>query len=237
MLPVHTFQCSTPGRNTRRQPKSCFGENQLLPGSISFSLQPTSHPRVLHCSPVRPSRCLSTTFSLLMGSSPGFGSDANDYLFALFTLAFTVPPGDNPLGSRVHQLVGSFFNRHAVEGLVPLRLLVDVWFQVYFTPLTGVLFTFPSRYLFTIDLKEYVALPVSSGRFTQATRVLSYSRTLTEEVLRFRIRDYYPLGFIFPDDSPNETLCNSSCVNTASAPYNPHASREARCSIVLSFWF
>ena len=31
-----------------------------------------------------------------------------------------------------------------------LRLLVGVWFQVYFTPLIGVLFTFPSRYLFTI---------------------------------------------------------------------------------------
>ena len=28
----------------------------------------------------------------------------------------------------------------------PLRLLVDMRFQIYFTPLTGVLFTFPSRY-------------------------------------------------------------------------------------------
>jgi len=31
-----------------------------------------------------------------------------------------------------------------------LELLVDMWFQVLLTPLTGVLFTFPSRYLFTI---------------------------------------------------------------------------------------
>ena len=31
-----------------------------------------------------------------------------------------------------------------------LRLLVGIRFQVYFTPLIGVLFTFPSRYLFTI---------------------------------------------------------------------------------------
>ena len=31
-----------------------------------------------------------------------------------------------------------------------LRLLVSIRFQVYFTPLVGVLFTFPSRYLFTI---------------------------------------------------------------------------------------
>jgi hypothetical protein len=31
-----------------------------------------------------------------------------------------------------------------------LRLFVGIRFQVYFTPLIGVLFTFPSRYLFSI---------------------------------------------------------------------------------------
>ena len=98
----------------------------------------------------------------------------------------------------MHQLVGSFFNRHAVEVLRPLLLLVDMWFQIYFTPLTGVLFTFPSRYLFTIDLKKYVALPVSSGVFTRAIRVSSYSRTTAIEMLWFRVRDYYPLESSFP---------------------------------------
>ena len=78
LLPLKTFQCSTPRRNTRRQPKSCFGENQLLLSSISFSLQPSSHPRTLHDSPVRPSPRISTRFSLLKGSSPSFGSTAND---------------------------------------------------------------------------------------------------------------------------------------------------------------
>ncbi|PCI30558.1 serine acetyltransferase [Candidatus Kaiserbacteria bacterium] len=56
-----------------------------------------------------------------------------------------------------------------------------MWFQFYFTPLTGVLFTFPSRYLFTIDLNEYLALPVSTGGFTRAIRVPSYSRILAKE--------------------------------------------------------
>ena len=74
LLPVKTIQCSTPKGNARRQPKSCFGENQLLPGSISFSLLTTSHPRLLHGSPVRTSIYLSTNFILLMASSPGFGS-------------------------------------------------------------------------------------------------------------------------------------------------------------------
>src|SRR3989338_7545267 len=76
--PIRTFQCSTPQRNIRRKPESSFGENQLLPGSISFSLQPTSHPRMLHNSRVRPSLLISEKFSLLMGSSPSFGSDTYD---------------------------------------------------------------------------------------------------------------------------------------------------------------
>src|SRR3989338_2176450 len=76
--PVRTFQCSTPIGTKRRKPKSSFGENQLLRGSISFSLQPTSHPEMLHNLWVRPSRCISTAFSLLMGSSPRFGSNMYD---------------------------------------------------------------------------------------------------------------------------------------------------------------
>ena len=40
--------------------------------------------------------------------------------------------------------------RHpSVDGLRPL---VSVWFQVLFTPLLGVLFTFPSQYWFAIGL-------------------------------------------------------------------------------------
>src|SRR5690554_3071005 len=78
LRPIQTFQCSTPGRNTRRKPESSFGENQLLPSSISFSLQPTSHPEMLHNLWVRASLRISTKFTLLMGSSPGFGSDTYD---------------------------------------------------------------------------------------------------------------------------------------------------------------
>ncbi len=75
---IETFQCSTPNRNIRRKPESSFGENQLLQGSISFSLQPTSHPKILHNLRVRPSLSISGEFSLLMGSSRCFGSDTFD---------------------------------------------------------------------------------------------------------------------------------------------------------------
>ena len=40
-------------------------------------------------------------------------------------------------------------------------------FRYYFIPLIGVLLTFPSRYLFTIDLEEYLALDHSRPKFRQ----------------------------------------------------------------------
>ena len=42
--------------------------------------------------------------------------------------------------------------------LARLRPLVSVWFQGLFTPLLGVLFTFPSRYWFTIGLSGVSSL-------------------------------------------------------------------------------
>jgi hypothetical protein len=62
------------------------------------------------------------------------------------------------------QLVGSLSKRHAVsppttrKRRVFLRLLVSIWFQVLFHPPLGVLFTFPSRYLFTIGHRRVFSL-------------------------------------------------------------------------------
>lgn len=55
-----------------------FGENQLSPGSVSFSLLPTAHPRMSHDPPVRASSRFYPTFTLAMGSSPGFGPAVPD---------------------------------------------------------------------------------------------------------------------------------------------------------------
>jgi hypothetical protein len=56
------------------------------------------------------------------------------------------------------QLVGSLCKRHAVTESFPLRLVVGTRFQVLFTPLFGVLFTFPSRYWSTIGLPGVFSL-------------------------------------------------------------------------------
>ena len=44
------------------------------------------------------------------------------------------------------------------HGIAPLRPLVSTRFQVLFTPLFEVLFTFPSRYWFTIGLSGVFSL-------------------------------------------------------------------------------
>ena len=126
---VRFFQCSTPQRNTRRKPESSFGENQLLQRSISFSLQPTSHPKILHNLRVRPSLNISEEFSLLMGSSRCFGSDTYDER-AIHT-RFRCGSGGLPLNHAVrinslaHSSIGTLSRsrtsstpcRHAVSDL------------------------------------------------------------------------------------------------------------------------
>ena len=62
----------------------------------------------------------------------------------------------------------------------PLLPLVSAWFQVLFTPLLGVLFTFPSQYWFTIGLSGVFSLTgwcrqIQTGRLrprpTQGTAI------------------------------------------------------------------
>jgi len=55
-----------------------FEENQLSPGSISISPLPTGHPTALQRRKVRAFSPHYRTFTLPMGSSPGFGSTPRD---------------------------------------------------------------------------------------------------------------------------------------------------------------
>src|ERR1700759_539465 len=94
-----------------------------------------------------------------------------------------------------------------------LRPLVSTRFQVLFTPLTGVLFTFPSRYWFTIGLQGVFSLTRWSSwilagflvsRDTQGTRrssqhvvyraVTVYGRSF--QIVRLRCK------FVTPYDGP-----------------------------------
>ena len=85
---------------------------------------------------------------------------------ALFRLAFTMPPA-NALSlpyQITRWIVLQKARRHRTSRL---RLLVRTQFQVLFHSPPGVLLTFPSRYLFSIDRKIYLALEGGPPRFSQ----------------------------------------------------------------------
>jgi hypothetical protein len=89
----------------------------------------------------------------------------------------------------------------------PLRLLVGIRFQVSFTPLIGVLFTFPSRYLFTIGHQGVFRL---GGWSPHLQTGLHVSRPTQGPIRRSRIRGCHPLRPAFPD--------RSACNHTGHGP-------------------
>ena len=83
-----------------------------------------------------------------------------------------------------------------------LRLLVSIQFQIYFTPLIGVFFTFPSRYLFTIGHWGVLRL----GGWSPHVQTRFHVSRLTQEYICFLpVRGYHPLWLNFPDDSSSYT--------------------------------
>ena len=84
---------------------------------------------------------------------------------------------------------------------VPLRLLVGIRFQVSFTPLIGVLFTFPSRYLFTIGHTRVFRL----GGWSPHVQTGLHVSRLTQGSLSFLpVRGYHPLRPHFPEGSSSK---------------------------------
>ncbi len=134
--PICSFQCSTPSGNTRRQPKSCFGENQLLRNSISFSLLTTSHPMVLYGQPVRASTKFYLRFTLLMASSSRFGSHPCPIIRAFYA-RFHCASAGLPLRQRTkvyspaHSSIGTPSTRRSST---PCKCMVS---DLFHSPLRG----------------------------------------------------------------------------------------------------
>ena len=74
-------------------------------------------------------------------------------------------------------------------------------FRFYFTPLTGVLFAFPSRYWFTIGRWGIFSLGGWSPRIPTGFHVSRSTWDTSRAALRFRLRGSHPLWPIFPDRS------------------------------------
>src|SRR5678815_1984677 len=84
-------------------------------------------------------------------------------LNALFRLAFAPAPSFSDLTSPHARNSSAHSSKGTPSGYRPKPATPSdcLWargFRYYFTPLIGVLFTFPSRYSFTIGRQEYLAL-------------------------------------------------------------------------------
>ena len=83
-----------------------------------------------------------------------------------------------------------------------LHLLVSIRFQVLFHSPPGVLFTFPSRYWFTIGHDLVFSLAGWSRLFPAGFHVPRRTQVPSHRLFAFRIRDSHPLRCTFPDASP-----------------------------------
>ena len=91
---------------------------------------------------------------------------------------------------------------------------MDARFQVCFTPLTAVLFAFPSRYWFTIGHQGVFSLGGWSPRIQTAFHVHRPNWDTGRFGKGFRLKGYHPLWPDFPVRSPNRS-------NTTTRSRNP----------------
>ena len=124
---------------------------------IGLSPLPTSHPNHFQRILVRSSNRCYPIFNLLMGRSQSFASTASNYTPCSDSLSLRLRKLTylTWLETVTRRLIMQKARRH---GIAPLRPLVGVRFQVLFTPVCPVLFTFPSRYLSTIGLSRVFSL-------------------------------------------------------------------------------
>ena len=104
------------------------------------------------------------------------------------------------------------------HGTSPLRLLVSVRFQVSFTPLVGVLFTFPSRYSCTIGRRGVFRLGGWSPHVRTGFHVPRPTRGPPETL---RLRGCHPLRRTFPD--PSASPCAATGLVRFRSPLLPES--------------
>ena len=103
---------------------------------------------------------------------------------------------------------------------IALSLLVGTRFQVLLTPLAGVLFTFPSRYWFTIGRRLVFSLGRWSSRIPTGFHVSRGTQVPVGSCHHFRLRGYHPLWPAVPGCSTSGAICNSTMTGPTTPP-NP----------------
>ena len=147
----------------QHSPSSDFGENQLSRGLISLSLLLTSHLRIFQHPRVRSSTACYRSFNLLISRSPPLRVYCQR-LGRTFRTRFRFASAAEQLRLATDNNSQTHYAKGRRSLLAELPHIVCNRFQVYFTPLAGVLFTFPSRYLFTIGRQVVFSLIPWSGQ-------------------------------------------------------------------------
>ena len=154
---------------------------------ISLSLRSTAHPVTFQRQSVRTSTRCYPSFILAMDRSLGFGSAPCDYTpisdslsLRLRFLNLTLPHRSNSL---THDTKGT--PSHCIRRYIVLRLYVDTRFQDLFHSPLGVLFTFPSRYLFAIDRSVVFSLGRWSSQIPTGFHVSRCTQETTTAVSSF----------------------------------------------------
>src|SRR5690606_12531774 len=113
------------------------------------------------------------------------------------------------------------------HGTSPLQPLVSTRFQVLFTPLFGVLFTFPSRYWFTIGLSGVFSLTSWCGQI-QAGFLRSRPTQDTTSAVLLTCTGLSPISRSFPPSS-------SSRYNSHVVVLQPAICRNTYCLASIVF--
>ena len=131
-----------------------------------------------------------------MGRSPGFGSTIYNY-FALLRLGFPSAPLLSNLTSLCIVTRWPVLQKVRGRTYIVLPLIVNIGFQVLFHSPPGVLFTFPSRYYFSIGHQVVFSLggwsPLLPTGFLVSRGTLDYS----SNSYRFAYRTFTSYGGTF----------------------------------------
>src|SRR5688500_996413 len=182
-----------------------FGENQLSRSLIGLSPLHTGHPPGFQPWWVRSSTQSYLSFNLPMRRSLRFGSTACDSN-ALFRLAFaTAPPhGLTSPHTITHMLILQKARSHITQGPKSLQAPTACRHTVSGTiarPLTGALFTFPSRYSCTIGHQGVFRLTRWSWQIHTGFLGPRATWDPLQQSNQFRLPDSHGLRRHFPEAS------------------------------------
>src|SRR6202042_2507517 len=185
-----------------------FEENQLSRSLIGLSPLHTGHPPGFQPWWVRASTRSYPRFTLPMRRSPRFGSTARDS-DALFRLGFptATPHGLTSPRTVTRRLILQKARGHPPKG-APTACRHTVSGTIS-RPLTGVLFIFPSRYLFAIGHQGVFRLRRWSSQIHTGFLGPRATWDPVRESPEFRLRGYHPLCRRFPTSSATQAICNS----------------------------